>query len=241
MAFAPIRRQRLSLPNGDGIDWSNPHTIKFVAAFNFSDGEAPVNLISGRNGTWSHSGTKPTKRITPLGIGLSNGASASSYSTYGSARLFDGFSPANSPACFVFSFCGGTYVSNGSSLNIIWCYGAADAGVGFYAQVNSSSVLGVRLGNTFLSGPTITSSGKYVCVAGRDGAGNCWLFVNGVLVATGTGATSADSSVPSILYVNGDSTGSRAFSGAINLLCIGSHSPATTGVALSSNPWQVFL
>lgn len=239
MAFTPIRRTRLNQSMGDGIDWVNP--LKLVVAFNFAEGVSPRNLARPSLGSWSHSGTAPTKRVSPLGIGASNGAAASSYSTYGGWRALDGFSPANSPACFVFSFAGGTYVSNGSSSNIIFSYGAPDSAVGFYAYVNSSNQLRITLANTNIGGPTITATGKYHCVAGRDSAGNCWLWVNGALVVSGTGATAADSASERSLQVHGDGTGVRAFSGTLHLLCIGSGNPGPFGAQLSANPGQVFL
>lgn len=212
-----------------------------AALFNFAEGAQPINGgLRARGLSWTWSGTSPSLKPNSSGIGLFNGAPATTFHRYGGTRSFDGFSPASSPAWFAWSMSGGTYVNNGSSVNIAWSYGNLDSAAGFYASVTSANVLNVRLANTLIVGPTIVAGAVYNCCAGRNASGDCWLWINGALYASGTSATAADSASASSLHVLSDGGGSRCYNGTLNVLAFGSENPSGFGASLSGNPWQIF-
>ena len=213
--------------------------IRSWAMFNFALGKNPFNFglnTSTRNLSWSERGSNSLV-VSKEQVGVKNGSGGLQY---GVNRSFDGFSPANSPMFCVLSITHGAYIDKGSSVNAIFSYGEIDAASGFYASVSTSNQLIVKAGNTSLNGPTLVAGRTYNIVFGRNSSGTCWLWVNGTLVANGTGATAADSSVARILFLLSDYQTTRYYQGTIALFAIGSSNPFEFGSKYSLNPWQIF-
>lgn len=215
--------------------------LRTWVAFNYSNALLPANLSLRIPGVSWGASTNSARAGMPDGsIGLYSTAESVAGQLFGTDRSLDGFSPANSPCWFAWTMQFGDYVNQGSGSNVIWQYGSLDGGVGFWARTNSTNTLLVSLSNTEITGPVLTNGAVYHCVCGRDAAGNCWLWVNGQLVASGTGATAADSAVAYRLFLIGDETASRTFKGKISFFAVGSDNPIEFGAELSKNTYTLF-
>lgn len=228
----PTRYQPLLLPRNTST-WKNGY-LAAKGYFDFSETISPENKGTQFSTTrWTHTGTLPSIKCTQIGPVISNSATSGCYSTYGSARLFDSLSPANSPFTIVVDFSGGSYVSNGFSVNIIFNLGTPDSGTGIYLSLTSGGLLQACTSNTTIVGPAIAPGMPYRAVIGRNASGACFLWLNGKLVASGTGATAAISAASVSLQVGGDGTGFRPFQGGIRTLVLSSTDPTGFGAALS--------
>ncbi len=233
-----FRKPWTSQPQGPTI---NSGKLSPWVLFNFANGIAPPNFgtqnCAARNWTV---GATSIVTATPYGIGLKTGLSVVGQA-YGGTRAFDLMAPASSPVWFALSVVHGAYVNQGSSLNLLVSLGSVDSSVGFAALATSANVLNTRLSNTNLVGPTLVAGQRYNIVFGRDAVGACWLWVNGLLAASGTGATAALSAVGATqLTLGGDGLAVRAYQGSIQLFAMGSENPEQFGQNLSANPWQLF-
>lgn len=234
-----IRRVRTSQPldaNVGLIDGGLFSKNSVALALNFAGGSRPIQT-AGKSLAWSGS-TSATTAGTPQGVGLYD-PSTSSGLGYGASRSFDGFSPANSPCFFALSFVYGAYVNQGSGANVLWTYGGS-GGTGFYVRSSSTNVLTVQFVNKILATPALVAGKPYHLVGGRDAAGNCWLWLNGDLVASGTGATGADSASSNAIRFLDDNAGNRTFKGSISGFILSSANPLYFGKELSANPWQAY-
>lgn len=206
-----------------------------VFAVNFAESTTPRN--KGKKGPVSFSGTGFSLAANKAGVGV---VGNTDYVSIGGNRSFDGFAPANSSCWFAWSFIHGAYVNNGSSANSIWAYGSASSNAGFFCNVTSTNALNIRVNPTYLVSAALVTGQQYNVCTGRDDLGNCWLWINGKLVASGTGATTSDSAYASTLSVMGDSSLLRPYQGSLLMFAFGSENPYPFGAGLSSNPWQLF-
>lgn len=212
--------------------------LKAFAAFDFREALKPPNRgLRLPGGGWAETGGTMTLSGSGDGAGAANGSGGM---TFGTNRSFDGFSPASSPCWFAAVLKHGAYVNQGSGQNTWFNYGSIGSLNGFTGWVDSGNAVVVRLGDTALTGPTLVAGRTYRLAWGRNAAGACWLWVNGKLTASGSGATLPDSDLSRILRVLTDETANRYYKGSINCLAFGSDDPSSFGMALSANPWQLF-
>jgi hypothetical protein len=207
--------------------------------FDFRSSSTPSNIGSMGSGlAWATPTNFQNNQITTYLIGLRRTTTGVAGHIFGSPRSLDGFAPASSPCWFAWETEYAAFTNQGSSANILWGYATVDSGTGFYAIARSTETVSVALGNTELAGPTCTPGRIYRYVAGRDADGNCWLWRDGDLVASGTGATAADSAVARKLILCGDDTGTqRNYNGNISVFALGSGNPQSFGAQFSRNPW----
>jgi len=234
------KKSRVVQPQGGApLNNGNSFVNRVSALFNFVEGVAPQSKGNRTPSGLSWSGSS-TAAVRPAntGIGLYDGSTSAGRS-YGTARSFDGFAPASSPMWFAFSTTYGAYVNQGSSVNVLWTYGGS-GGTGFFVWSSSSNALSVQFVNATLASPALVAGQKYNIAGGRDASGNCWLWINGALVASGTGATGADSASSNALLFLDDGSSSRTYKGSIALFGMGSDNPQAWGAQLSANPWQLF-
>jgi hypothetical protein len=123
---------------------------------------------------------------------------------------------------------------------LIWAYGSYDSATGFILYTVSGNTLNARVGDTLLTGPAIVAGRTYHFIAGRDAAGNCWFWLNGGLVASGSGATAAASAVANTLVFLGDGTAVRSYAGSIAAFGMGKENPLPFGPTYSENFWKMF-
>lgn len=215
--------------------------LKAFAAFDFRGRLKPSNRgIRWPGGTWVETTGGGTfyRAGSHAGGGVASGSGTLSFGNF--TRMFDGFSPANSPCWFALVIRHGAYVNQGSSRNTIFRYGSVTSSNGFAATMLSDNTLELRASDTALYGPVLMAGNIYRIVWGRDAIGSCWAWVNGQLVAAGISATAADSATARIVEVLGDETTTRYYKGSVHLLAFGSDNPREFGSALSRNPFQLF-
>lgn len=232
MANIIIPSRRLQQPRGSVGQISkyiNPEVL-----FNFNI-DKPANLgMAPKNFTWNWNNSNIVTSRTSKGI-ITNTAGAS----YGIARSFDYVAGTNSPFWFLVNFTGALYVNNGSGANTIFFYHASGSATGICLEITSTASY-IRCGDTTLNGPLLEAEKPYTVVGGRDASGNCWFWLDGVLINSGTGATNSLGAAANTLLFGNYGAPERRYYGTISMFALGKDNPTTFGSKLSANPWQLF-
>ena len=237
-----LRKPRASQPQG--ATRANPLYTPALL-FNWSESLSPRNVVEGvysraSGATWSR-GSNPTSQPAGVGVGIKTSTNTSTY-----GRRFFTTNPvaasdiaASSPFWMAAAFTHSPFVNLSSGVNVICGF----EGFGnLSAYINGSNVLTVECRGVALTGPTLVSGQTYHILFGRNAAGSCWLWINGALFVSGSGATAASTSTTEFrAHCSGDyQSNFRAYEGSIGLFAMGFDDPQSFGVNLSANLWQLF-
>jgi hypothetical protein len=212
------------------------------AVFNFSDGLTPPLLGSyfkARNGNWSLGpGASLDPSVAGKGVSCVGVGAGHRYDSTGHPGVAT--VAANSPFWMACEFEHRPFASIGSGVNVI-C--SLDGFGVISAYVDSSNVLTVECRSTSLTGPALVAGRAYTIVWGRNAAGVCWLWINGALRTSGTGATTASTTTSQLkLSVAGDHGNTfRTYNGRVAGVGFGLLSPETFGADISGGFWRTLI
>lgn len=140
MAYAPIRRQRLSLPTGDGLDWSNPITRDLKVAIN---GFRQQDLAKGRSPVY----TGLVRGQTKHGVGAQVAATTDMIVESDSGL---------SGTVFTFLICGMFSYLGGAGASRVMHWGEATFGNGLFFT-GSDATLDIGIGNSGIKNYSISN------------------------------------------------------------------------------------
>lgn len=235
--IAPQRRFWRSQPQVPARLFASAQIPPPFALFNFRDGASARNIgvHPSANLSWADSGgTQPA--INVGGKGVANGAGGITYAT---STSFNAYLGANAAFWSAVEFVHADYLNSGSSVNVIWSVGRPASVTGFFLQAHTDGSLRGYVGSgKSITTPALTAGKRYRIVFGRDSDGYGWLWLDGVLQGSTTAAVIASTGYP--LSVLRDDSTARWYQGTVNMIALGSGSPALFGARLSENPWEVF-
>ena len=231
MAFAPIRRPRLNLPSGEGLDWSNPLTRDLRVALN---GFGGTDHVKGRMPTY----TGLVKGATTYGIGSQ--VNATTDMIYESESGLSG-------TVFTFLICGMFAYLGGSGTSRVIHWGDTIFGSGVFLT-GSDATLEIGIGNGGITNYSISNfwttaylSGVYLIEV--VGGSALTAYRNGSLVGSVSIGTIGNPSTKQLIVLNrSDGIRSAGVGKVLNTLLVWNRTltPAEK-LSVSVNPAQVFL
>lgn len=211
-------------------------------ALNFGAGARPPN-VGSRGGSWAASSWGQVEAGRG-GMGYTQRSDGTNPSLkFGTSSTVAELNAANSAGWMMLVFRVAAYGSFGSSVNLIAHYGTMkeDFTGAWYAASTNTHFHTFYMPDKLVNIQTATLGvGNVRCaVWGRDADGNGWLWIDGRLIGSVTGANAAVTGTASPLGI-GALNFNRRYQGNVLAVAAGPESPLSFGAALSANPWQLF-
>ena len=235
MAFAPIRRTRLSQPNGDWLDWLNPLTKGLIDVIDCTG--MPKSMLLGTPATFF--GATPALGI-PSRAGKSMDASASFGGVY--FQRSDGAYAAPAQTHIAIA----EYVTESTYYAGYLCTAdgsGASASLALQGTANGADLLLYPGGNALSgAGSKVRTGGLVVVGLSADQTGTGTLYVNGVQVASASVTPATFSTSRLVLLGERSATSVYAVKARqARHLFYNRRLSVKEHAEIAAAPWQVFL